>query len=207
MDKVNFDREMERALRSLTQTGERKKLLLHACCAPCSSACIERLKDSVDITIFFYNPNMDSEKEYELRAQEEQRLCENLGVKCIIEKYNPQEFYNIVIGLEKEKEGGKRCAECFELRLEKTANYALNNGYDMFATTLTVSPLKNANLINSIGKIVQDRVGVQYLPSDFKKKNGYLISIELSKKYGLYRQNYCGCEFSKSTTAYLGNKV
>ena len=141
---------------------------------------------------------MDSEKEFSLRATEQKRLCEIMGVSLVIEEYNPQEFFDASKGLENEVEGGARCKECFSLRLNKTANYAKQKGFDYFTTTLTVSPLKNANLLNAIGKDLQEKVGVEFLPTDFKKKGGYQRSIELSKEYGLYRQNYCGCVFSKN---------
>ena len=173
-------------------------LLLHSCCAPCSSSCIERLKDVLDVTVYFYNPNMDSYEEYSHRAKEQERLCKSFGVDCVIEQYNSEEFYQNVKGLENEIEGGSRCEKCFNLRLAKTAEYAKKHGFDYFTTTLTVSPLKNAELLNRIGSGVGDSVGVKFLPSDFKKKNGYLRSIELSREYELYRQNYCGCEFSKN---------
>lgn len=198
MNKENYDRLMQKVVLELKNDSERKKLLMHACCAPCSSACIERLMDCFDITVYFYNPNMDSIMEYNRRAEEQKRLCEILGVDCVIEKYNPNEFYDSVVGLETEKEGGRRCVKCFDLRLNKTAKFAKENGFDYFTTTLTVSPLKNAELLNLTGKFVENNVGVRFLPSDFKKRNGYLRSIELSKKFGLYRQNYCGCEFSKN---------
>ena len=198
MNKENYDRLMQKVVLELKNDSERKKLLMHACCAPCSSPCIERLMDCFDITVYFCNPNMDSVKEYNRRAEEQKRLCEILGVGCVIEKYNPNEFYDSVVGLETEKEGGRRCVKCFDLRLNKTAKFAKENGFDYFTTTLTVSPLKNAELLNLTGKAVENNVGVRFLPSDFKKRNGYLRSIELSKKFGLYRQNYCGCEFSKN---------
>lgn len=177
--------------------GKKLKILLHSCCAPCSSACIERLNAVCDLTIFYYNPNIDAEKEYVKRQEEQKRLCKLLNIKIIENDYNKAEYDNCVVGLENEKEGGKRCEKCFELRLKKTAQYASKNGYDYFATTLTVSPLKNSDLINRIGFKIEKDLQTKYLPTDFKKQNGYLSSIELSKKYGLYRQNYCGCEYSK----------
>lgn len=195
MNKENYDNLMQKVIKSLSS---RKKLLLHACCAPCSTACIERLKDAFDLTVYFYNPNMDSIEEYQHRAEEQKRLCKELGIDLVVEEYNESEFYGNVKGLESEREGGKRCKECFSLRLKKTAEFAKANGFDFFTTTLTVSPLKNADLINSIGKAIAENVGVEFLPTDFKKRNGYLRSIELSKEYGLYRQNYCGCIFSKN---------
>ena len=140
---------------------------------------------------------MDSEQEYQTRKDEQIRLCKALGIDYITEEYLKEDFSSAVLGLENEKEGGKRCAVCFNLRLEKTALKAKELGYDYFATTLSVSPLKNAQTLNSIGKGLENKHGIKYLPSDFKKKGGYIRSIELSKEYKLYRQNYCGCEFSK----------
>lgn len=177
-----------------------KKLLLHACCAPCSTACLERLAADFDVTVYYYNPNMDGVEEYEKRAAEARRFIDEVygdKVGLIIEKYEPSEFYKAAFGLENLPEGGARCTECFGLRLNKTAEYAKRNGYECICTTLTVSPYKNAPLLNEIGKKAAKVHGVEWIYSDFKKANGYLRSIELSKKYGLYRQNYCGCEFSK----------
>ena len=197
MNKINYDLELECLVKKNKAQNKREKLLLHACCAPCSSYCIELLKNHFEITIFFYNPNMDTLEEYNKRAEEQKRFCAIEGVNCIIADYDKQDFLSLVKGLENEKEGGFRCEKCFSLRLNKTANYAKENGYDYFATTLTVSPLKNAELINKIGLQIESEVGAKYLPTDFKKRGGYLKSVELSKEYGLYRQNYCGCEFSK----------
>lgn len=195
MKKENYDNLMQKIIKTVSKGS---KLLMHACCAPCSTSCIERLKDVFDITVYFYNPNMDSFEEYQLRAKEQHRLCESSGVKLIVEEYNSEEYYNKVQGLQNEPEGGSRCAKCFELRLNKTALYAKENGFDYFTTTLTVSPLKNAELINFTGDAISKSVGINFLPTDFKKRNGYLRSIELSKEYDLYRQNYCGCIFSKN---------
>lgn len=197
MNKINYEREMEKILSQNKINNVRPKLLLHSCCAPCSTSCIERLKDYFVITAYFYNPNMDSESEYLRRAEEQKRLSEILGVECIVEEFEAKEFYDAVKGLEKESEGGKRCEECFKLRLAKTAEKAKELGFEYFTTTLTVSPLKNSQILNEIGLEVGLTVGVNFLPSDFKKKNGYIRSVELSKKYGLYRQDYCGCVYSK----------
>ncbi len=194
MQNVNFDKEMEKVVSNLEK---KKKLLLHACCAPCSTACIERLSSAFDITIYFYNPNMDTKEEYYKRLNEQIRLCQSLGIETLYESYDTQEFYDAVRGLEKEPEGGKRCEKCFYLRLKKTALKAKELGFDYFTTTLTVSPLKNSYLINTIGQTVESECHINFLPSDFKKKNGYKRSVELSAEYGLYRQNYCGCVFSK----------
>lgn len=195
----NYNKQMEKILSNISKSGEKPKLLLHSCCAPCSSSVIERLKDYFDLTVYFYNPNMDSKKEYDLRAEEQKRLCEEFKVKCVIDAYIPQEFLSAAAGLEDAVEGGARCGKCFFLRLKRTAERAKEGGFDYFTTTLTVSPLKNADRLNAIGKALSEQVGVDFLVSDFKKKNGYMRSIELSKQYGLYRQNYCGCIFSKNS--------
>ena len=181
--------------------GKGKKLLLHACCAPCSTACIERLIEDFDITVYFYNPNMDSKEEYEKRAEEIKRFLSVAykdKVGLITEDYLPNEYLNAVNGLENQPEGGARCEKCFYLRLKKTAEYAQKNSFDFITATLTVSPYKNAPLINQVGESVCENSAVKWLYSDFKKANGYLRSIELSKLFGLYRQNYCGCVFSKN---------
>lgn len=198
MNVVNYDLEMQKVVEEIKGQNKKPKLLLHACCAPCATTCIERLKEFFDITVFFFNPNMDAQGEYFLRAEELKRLCVHFNVDFIIEEYNDDLFYSTIKGLEGEKEGGKRCVKCFELRLQKTVETAKDNGYDHFATTLTLSPLKNAKLLNDIGLEVGNRLGVKYLVSDFKKRNGYIRSIELSKELNLYRQNYCGCKFSKA---------
>lgn len=183
---------------------KKPKLLLHSCCAPCSSACIERLLSLFDITVYYCNPNIDTEEEFDLRAKEQKRLCEYFGVNSVAEKYDSAEFLAAVSGLEKEKEGGARCKECFYLRLKKTAEYAAKNGFDYFTTTLTISPLKNAEVLNETGMRVAEETGTKFLFSDFKKGGGYQRSIELSKELNLYRQNYCGCKFSKE---YLKEKT
>ena len=193
MNKQNFNALMLDELKK----NSGKKLLLHSCCAPCSTTCIERLKEHLDITVFYYNPNIDTEAEFNLRANEQKRYCQKVSVNCIISDYDKKAFLEKVKGLENEVEGGKRCEKCFYLRLKKTALMGKELGFDYFATTLTVSPLKNATLINKIGKEIEDECGIKYLFTDFKKDNGYLRSITLSKENGLYRQNYCGCEFSK----------
>ena len=198
MNRVNYDREMQKILSELKKTGNKPALLMHACCAPCSSACLERLKDFFDITVYYYNPNIDSGKEYAKRSAEQERLCKALGVDFIAESYAPEEFYAVAKGLEDAPEGGARCEKCFYLRLKKTAEKAEEKGFEYFTTTLTLSPLKNAALLNETGERAAGETGVKWLPSDFKKKGGYLRSIELSEEYGLYRQNYCGCIFSKN---------
>lgn len=197
MNRINYDRETDKIIADCKARGIKPKLLLHACCAPCASACVERLAPYFDVTLFFYNPNMDTAEEYGKRAEELRKLAGVFGVNCVITDYEPTEFYDAVKGYEDCPEGGSRCEKCFGLRLHKTAEYAAENGYDYFTTTLTVSPLKNAELINATGFYAAEKAGVQFLPSDFKKKGGYLRTVELSREYGLYRQNYCGCEFSK----------
>ncbi|MDE7083058.1 MAG: epoxyqueuosine reductase QueH [Clostridia bacterium] len=193
MNRPDFDKLMQ----SQAERNGGKRLLLHCCCAPCSSACLERLKDDFKITILFYNPNIEDE-EYERRKSELLRLINETGWADFIDcDHDEDEFYSAVEGLETEREGSSRCLKCFELRLKKTKEIADTNGYDFFTTTLTVSPLKNAQAINEIGERLG---GEKWLYSDFKKRNGYLRSIELSKKHGLYRQNYCGCRFSKRET-------
>ena len=194
--KENYDVLMQKCIDGLK--GERKKLLLHSCCAPCSSAVLERIKDVFDVTVYYYNPNINGEEEFLKRANEQRRLCEYFNVPVKVEDFNSKDFYSAIKGLEKEKEGGKRCEKCFYLRLKKTAEKAKNDGYDFFTTTLTISPLKNSEVLNDIGIRVANETGTVFLPSDFKKHGGYLRSIELSKKYGLYRQDYCGCVFSKT---------
>lgn len=188
---------MEGVIADLKKNKKRPKLLLHSCCAPCSSACIERLKDAFDLTVYYYNPNIDTISEYNARKEEQQRLCKELQINCIVEEHLQADFYTAVNGKEDLPEGGARCTICYELRLKKTAKKAIELGYEYFATTLTVSPLKDADRLNSIGERIQEELSIKYLPSDFKKKGGYQRSIELSREYNLYRQNYCGCEFSK----------
>ncbi len=197
----NVQKEMDKLIADNEAQGVVPTLLLQACCAPCSSYVLEYLSNYFKIIILYYNPNISPQSEYDYRLQEEKRLIAELDTKYPVTildcEYNPDLFFDAVKGLEKEKEGGKRCEACFELRLRKTAQVCRNIGADYFATTLTISPLKNAELINSIGEKIADEFGVKYLASDFKKKNGYKRSIELSKEFNLYRQNYCGCVFSK----------
>ena len=198
MNKINYQLKLEEILEGL---DKRPSLLLHSCCGPCSSYCLEYLKKYFDITVLYYNPNIFPEEEFDRRAAEQRRLIEECmdGVKLIISSYDHSEFTEYVKGYEAEPEGGARCGKCFELRLEKTARTAKERGFDFFGTTLTVSPHKNAQIINSVGeRIAQEfTIAPAWLYSDFKKKNGYRISIELSQKYGLYRQNFCGCEYAK----------
>lgn len=195
MNKINYDILMQKEMTE----GADKTLLLHSCCAPCSSACLERLFPVFQITVFYYNPNMDTIEEYEKRKAEQVRLLQKTGWADFLEcAYCSQDFEEIAKGYEEEKEGGSRCERCFSLRLKRTAREAKMKGFEYFATTLTLSPLKNVELINKIGYEISEEVGVKYLPSDFKKRGGYQRSIELSKEYNLYRQNYCGCRYSKN---------
>ena len=182
-------------------SGRHPSLLLHACCAPCSSYVLEYLSDYFDVTLFFYNPNISPKAENDYRAEELVRLVSEMGlsekVRIIRGDYEPERFYEMARGLEELPEGGARCARCYELRLSETAKMAAEGGYDFFCTTLSISPYKNAEWLNSIGTSLGEKYGVRYLVSDFKKRNGYKRSCELSATYGLYRQDYCGCEFSK----------
>lgn len=193
MNRVNYDREMSRIL----EGAKGKKLLLHSCCAPCSSHCLTELAGKIHTTVFYYNPNLYPEEEYEKRKAEQIRFLRETGLADFLDcDYAAQDFYAIAKGYEGEKEGGARCLRCFRLRLTRTAEEAKKRGYDYFATTLTLSPLKNAQKINEIGLEIEREAGVCYLPSDFKKRDGYLHSLQLSSRYGLYRQNYCGCVYS-----------
>ena len=195
MNAVNYDKLMQEELRG----AQDKRLLLHSCCAPCSSHCLSELSPQIGVTVLYYNPNLDCAEEYEKRKREQIRFLRETGLADFLDcDYAPEDYISAVRGLEEEKEGGARCAVCFRLRLERTAREAKARGFDYFATTLTVSPLKNAKLINTIGFAVAEEVGVPYLPSDFKKRGGYLHSVRLSEEYGLYRQDYCGCAFSKA---------
>ena len=201
MNKRNFQKEMDKLIEQNLKDGITPSLLLHSCCAPCSSYVLEYLSQFFNITVLYYNPNISPKDEYLYRLQEEKRLISEMKfknpVKILDCDYNADEFFTVAKGLEKEPEGGKRCEKCFDLRLDFTAKTAKENNFDYFATTLTISPLKNANLINQIGESLAEKYNVKYLSSDFKKKEGYKRSIILSKEYNLYRQNYCGCIYSK----------
>lgn len=204
LPKDNFQKKTDEYIRSLQERGERGKLLLHSCCAPCSSYCLEYLRKYFDITDYFYNPNITNANEYEKRAGELGRLISEYNksgadsIEYVTGRYAPEEFIQAVRGLENEPEGGLRCVKCFRLRLYETAGYAAENGFDCFTTTLTISPLKNASVLNYIGQEAAEKFGIYFLPSDFKKRGGYQRSIELSREYNLYRQDYCGCVFSKT---------
>lgn len=174
-----------------------KKMLLHSCCGPCSTQVIDVLKSMYDLTIYYYNPNIDCKEEFFHRLEEQKRFCSLVGLPVVEDGYDEKEFLSAVKGLEGEKEGGARCPVCFALRLRKTARKAKELGFDLFATTLTVSPYKNSNIINSIGKQIEKEEEIEFYDGNFKKQDGYKKSIEFSKQYNLYRQNYCGCIFSK----------
>ncbi len=199
MNKRNYQRELDELIKDNTKNGVKPSLLLHVCCAPCSSYVQEYLSEYFRITLFFYNPNMDSKEEYEHRETELKRLVDEAGFpsKIVICEYDPQSFEEMAKGLEDEPEGGKRCPKCYELRMRKAAKYAAENRFDYFTTTLSISPYKNADWINAIGEKLEKEYGVKHLPSDFKKKDGYKRSIELSREYELYRQEYCGCRVSR----------
>lgn len=195
---MNYDLKMEEIINNIE---EGSSLLLHACCAPCSSACIERLGNVFKISVLFYNPNITDSLEYNKRLDELKNFVLKFKVKYPIEviegRYDSNEFFTMARGLEKEKERGSRCFKCYELRLRETAKIASEKGFDFFTTTLSLSPYKNSNWINEIGSNLEKEYNSNFLYSDFKKKNGYKRSIELSKEYNLYRQNYCGCIYSK----------
>ncbi len=194
MNKRNYDKEMLVTM----QENAGKRLLLHSCCAPCSSYCLTQVAPVFRTTVFYFNPNLDSEEEYLRRKGEQIRLLKETGAADLLDcDYEPEAFREIAEGYEDEPEGGARCKRCYLLRLTRTAEEAKKGGYDFFGTTLTVSPLKDSEALNAIGFALAEKYGVRYLPSDFKKRNGYLRSIELSKTYGLYRQNYCGCIYSR----------
>ena len=194
-----YNKEMKALLSALAEEGERPTLLLHACCAPCASYPLTFLADAFELTVYYYNPNITDLQEQDKRYEELRRhLADNYPrVGLIRGAHDEDKFLAMAQGLEEAPEGGLRCARCFELRLEETARLAARDGYDYFATTLTLSPLKNPVLINGIGEKMAAKYGVKYLASDFKKDGGYLRSVEICKEQGLYRQNYCGCAYSK----------
>lgn len=201
MNKRNYQKEMEQTINSIQGEERVPKLLLHSCCAPCSSYVLEYLSTYFSITVLYYNPNIFPESEYAYRIAEQKRLIEVLPAKHKISflgsDYMPEDFYARTKGMEREPEGGERCFLCYQIRLEYAAKLAKKMGFDYFTTTLSISPLKNAEKLNEIGLSLGEKYGISYLISDFKKKNGYKRSVELSAEYGLYRQNYCGCVYSK----------
>lgn len=206
MNQVNYQRELEKILDGLEREGAHRTpaLFLHSCCAPCSSYVLEYLCGIFRITVFYYNPNISASEEYRKRAAEQKRLIETYNAEgrgypiSVVEgDYDPERFFEMAKGLETCPEGGERCFRCYELRLRETARRSAEAGFDYFSTTLTISPLKNARKLNEIGQALAEEYGTAWLPSDFKKKEGYKRSIELSAQYGLYRQDYCGCTYSR----------
>jgi len=203
MNKRNYIKELDAIIDEIKNTGVKKKLLLHSCCAPCSSHTLLYLAEYFDITDLFFNPNISPESEYEKRVNEQERFINSVNgeygynISFIEGRYEPSTFYEKVKGMEELPEGGERCFVCYEMRLKEAAEYAVKISADYFTTTLSISPLKNTEKINEIGERLSAEYGVAHLPSDFKKRDGYKHSIELSAKYDLYRQNYCGCIFSK----------
>lgn len=198
--KINYDIEMNKLIEKLDR---KPRLLIHSCCGSCSTAVLERLVKYFEIDILFFNPNLDSEEEFDKRVIEQKKVIAHMEDKnhakigIVAVSYNHDEFLNIANGLEKEREGGKRCMRCYYLRLKKAGEYAKAHGYDYFTTTLSISPHKNSQVLNKMGIALGERIGVSYLMSDFKKKNGFKRSVEISEELHLYRQDYCGCEFSK----------
>jgi len=201
MQKRNYQKELEKLIEKQQRDGQKPSLLLHSCCAPCSSYVLEYLAPYFNICDFYYNPNISPKQEYEDRKEELVRLIREMGLSTEVSflegTYQPEDFFAMAKGLEDLPEGGERCFKCYEMRLRESAKIAAAQGAEYFATTLTISPLKNAQKLNEIGERLAEEYGVKYLPSDFKKKNGYKRSVELSAQYELYRQNYCGCVFSK----------
>lgn len=200
MNKVNYQKDMEKVL--AREMDRVPRLLLHVCCAPCSSYVLEYLSAYFEITVFYYNPNIEPEAEYRFRAAEEQRFITEIAPEHPIAytegDYDPAAFHEAVRGLEQEKEGGARCTECFRLRLDRAARACRDGGFDYFTTTLTISPLKDADRLNRLGQEAAAQYGVTWLPSDFKKRGGYVRSVELSRKHDLYRQDFCGCAYSRA---------
>lgn len=199
--KPNYQKELELILEQIKRDQKTPKLLLHSCCAPCSSYVLEYLSNYFLITVYYFNPNISPSDEYRHRVEEQKRLIRELPVKHTVSflegEYRPERFYQAVKGLEAIPEGGERCFACYALRLREAAKASKENGADYFTTTLSISPLKKAEKLNEIGRLAGEEYGVSYLPSDFKKRGGYQRSIVLSREYGLYRQNYCGCIFSR----------
>lgn len=197
----NFQKELDNKIARIVESGQVPRLLLHSCCAPCSSYVIEYLSKYFEITVFYYNPNISVQEEYFKRAEEQKRLIQSMpvvhNVRFIEGQYDADNFYKRVKGYEKCREGHERCFLCYEMRLRQTALVAKADSFDYFTTTLSISPLKNSAKLNEIGTLLEKEIGVKYLISDFKKREGYKRSIELSKEYELYRQDYCGCIFSK----------
>lgn len=200
MNRINYQKELDKVIESLSQQEKVPTLLLHSCCAPCSSYVLEYLSNYFGITVFYYNPNIYPDEEYEMRVREQQRFIRAFPAKHPIDfiegAYDKERFYEMARGLEQVPEGGQRCFQCYELRLREAGELAKARGFDYFTTTLSISPMKNAEKLNEIGLRLAEELGVAYLCSDFKKRNGYKRSTELSREYGMYRQDYCGCVYS-----------
>lgn len=200
MNKINYQIELDKIINSIDKSNL-PRLFLHSCCAPCSSYTLEYLSNYFDITVYYFNPNISPKEEFDKRFAEQKRLIDSLPaknpIKLVLGEYDYNDFLQIARGLENVAEGGERCFRCYRLRLESTARIAKEQGFDYFCTTLSISPLKNSQKINQIGYEVAQKYGIKWLPSDFKKREGYKRSIELSKEYNLYRQSFCGCVFSK----------
>ncbi len=200
MNKINYQKELDKITDSI-DAGNPPRLFLHSCCAPCSSYTLEYLSNYFDITVYYFNPNISPKEEFDKRFAEQKRLIDSLPaknpIKLVLGEYNYDDFLQIARGYENVAEGGERCFRCYRMRLESTARIAKEQGFDYFCTTLSISPLKNSQKINQIGYEVAQQYGVKWLPSDFKKREGYKRSIELSREYNLYRQSFCGCIFSK----------
>ena len=200
MNRINYQKELDKVIESLSQQEKIPTLLLHSCCAPCSSYVLEYLSNYFGITVFYYNPNIYPDEEYEMRVREQQRFIREFPAKHPIDfiegAYDKERFYEMARGLEAVPEGGQRCFQCYELRLREAGELAKARDFDYFTTTLSISPMKNAEKLNEIGLRLAEELGVSYLCSDFKKRNGYKRSTELSREYGMYRQDYCGCVYS-----------
>lgn len=202
---INYQKELETIIAKHQRAGEIPTLFLHSCCAPCSSYVLEYLSDYFYITVFYYNPNIYPDEEYFKRVEEQKQFIKCFPAKYPIQfvegRFDKERFYQMAKGLEHVPEGGERCFRCYELRLREAAEYASSHNMDYFTTTLSISPLKNAQKLNEIGLALAEEYGVNYLVSDFKKKNGYKRSVELSREYGMYRQDYCGCVYSINSSA------
>lgn len=201
MNKQNYHLKMLQMIKEYCNENQVPKLLLHSCCAPCSSYCLELLSQYFQVTVFYYNPNIYPPEEYTMRVEEQERFVKEFPAKYPISfvegSYDTAKFYEMAKGMEQLKEGGERCFACYEMRLRESAAYAKEHGFDFFTTTLSISPLKNAKKLNEIGAKLEKEYGIQYLYSDFKKQNGYKRSTEISNEYAMYRQYYCGCVYSK----------
>lgn len=198
--KIDYNKKMEEIIQSFN--GEKKKLLLHSCCAPCNSSVLKRMDEFFHITVYFYNPNINIPGEFDKRFEEQKRFIEESGIEAELIKGNfePEKFLKAIKGHEKDGEKSQRCINCFDFRLEEAAKIAKELGFDYFASSLTVSPMKNSDAINELAYKWSEIYKISWLPSDFKKKGGYQCSVNLSKEFNLYRQNYCGCAFSKAET-------